>query len=76
MTEDQSYASQAAQRTGLPAVDAVLDAVDQAVGLPAEEQVAVFERAHEQLRRALDAPADAQTDVRTDGTTSPSGEPA
>ncbi|MDH2415565.1 hypothetical protein [Nocardioides sp. CER19] len=58
MSEDQSYDSQEPVRTGVPAVDAVLDAVEQAAELPADEQVAVFERAHEQLRRALDGRAD------------------
>ena len=57
MTEEQ-YDSQGPERTGVPSVDAVLDEVDAAAGLPADEQVAVFERAHEQLRRALDGQAD------------------
>ena len=57
MTEERTYERQESQepeRTGVPAVDAVLDEVDAAAGLPVEEQVAVFERAHEGLRRALD----------------------
>ena len=58
MTEDQTYGGADPVRTGVPAVDAVLDEVDTAAGLPVDEQVAVFERAHEQLRRALDGQAD------------------
>jgi hypothetical protein len=54
MTEDETYDSQQPVRTGVPAVDAVLDEVDAAAELPVEEQVDVFERAHEELRRALD----------------------
>ncbi|HEY0889297.1 MAG TPA: hypothetical protein VGE38_06780 [Nocardioides sp.] len=41
--------------TGVPEVDAVLAAVDDLDTLPVAEHVAVFERAQEQLRRALDA---------------------
>jgi hypothetical protein len=58
MTDEQSFDSEPAERTGVPAVDAVLDEVHAAAELPVDEQVAVFERAHEQLRRALDGPAD------------------
>jgi hypothetical protein len=54
MTEDQTYDSQEPVRTGVPAVDAVLDEVDAGTHLPVNEQVAVFERAQEQLRQALD----------------------
>jgi len=42
-------------RTGDEAVDAVLDELGDLDGTPVDEHVAVFERAHEQLRRALDA---------------------
>jgi len=58
MTEEQPYDSERPERTGVPAVDAVLDAVEAAAGLPVDEQVAVFEQAHEQLRRVLDGRAD------------------
>jgi hypothetical protein len=58
MTEDQTYEGQQPERTGVPAVDAVLDEVDAAAALPVDEQVAVFERAHEQLRGALDGQSD------------------
>lgn len=45
-------------RTGVPAVDAVLDAVDSLGSRPLEEHSRVFESAHDQLRRALDAAAE------------------
>lgn len=45
----------ATERTGVPAVDAVLEAVESVGTLPVEEHVRVYEMAHEQLRRALDA---------------------
>lgn len=50
MTEDA-----ATERTGDPAVDAVLAEVESVGLLPVAEQVAVYERAHDRLRRALDA---------------------
>ena len=43
--------------TGNAAVDGVLSSLDALADLPVAEHVAVFERAHEQLRAALDAPA-------------------
>ena len=43
------------ERTGVPAVDRVLSEIESVGTLPVAERVAVFERAHEQLRRALDA---------------------
>ena len=58
MTEEQTYDGHDPARTGVPAVDAVLDEADAAADLPVDEHVAVFERAHEQLRRALDGQAD------------------
>jgi hypothetical protein len=45
-------------RTGVPAVDDVLAAVESLDADDPGTHVAVFEQAHEQLRRALDAPAD------------------
>lgn len=42
--------------TGLPAVDEVVQRVLQLADRPVAEHVEVFERAQEQLRRALDAP--------------------
>ena len=41
--------------TGVDAVDRVLADVAAAIGSPLSEHVQVFEQAHEQLRRALDA---------------------
>ncbi|MFT4263361.1 MAG: hypothetical protein QM572_08270 [Nocardioides sp.] len=41
-------------RTGVALVDSILESVEAAAELPLEEQVGVFERAHDQLRRALD----------------------
>lgn len=46
-------------RTGVEDVDAVLQSVEDLESRPVEEHVAVFETAHEQLRRALDGRADA-----------------
>ena len=60
--------------TGVAAVDQVLREVEAVHDLPLEEQLAAFERAHEALRLALDAPA---TDAPATGapTTEP-GNPA
>ena len=44
-------------RTGNVAVDAVLASLEGLEDRPVSEHVEVFEHAHEQLRRALDAPA-------------------
>ena len=43
------------ESTGVPAVDEVLQRVSEVAERPVSEHVEVFERAHEQLRRALDA---------------------
>jgi hypothetical protein len=45
-------------RTGNEAVDRVLESLDALDDVPVDEHVAVFERAHEQLRAALDSPRD------------------
>lgn len=45
-------------RTGVGAVDAVLVAVEQLDDVAVSEHAAVYEQAHDALRRALDAPAD------------------
>ena len=64
MSEDQAHGTQepdsgAAEpeqvRTGVDSVDAVIAAVEELEERPIEEHVGVFETAHEQLRRALDA---------------------
>lgn len=49
------HASSPLERTGVPSVDEVLDRVEGADDLPVDDHVAVFERAHEDLRRALDS---------------------
>jgi hypothetical protein len=41
--------------TGVPAVDEMLREVDDLAGVPLEEHLGRFERAHETLRSALDA---------------------
>jgi hypothetical protein len=46
-------------RTGHEGVDAVLTEVEGLAGLEVAEHVAVFERAHDTLRRALDVGTDA-----------------
>lgn len=51
MTED---APEPMPQTGVPAVDAVLEDVDAVSERPVDEHVAVFEDAHQRLRRALD----------------------
>jgi hypothetical protein len=43
--------------TGVAEVDAVLSSLDGLADSPVSEHVAVFESAHERLRRALDAPS-------------------
>jgi hypothetical protein len=43
--------------TGTGEVDAVLASLDTLPERPVAEHVAVFEQAHERLRRALDAPS-------------------
>lgn len=43
------------ESTGVDAVDRVLAEVAAVADAPVSDHVAVFERAHEQLRRALDA---------------------
>ena len=48
------------ESTGVPAVDEVLERVSRLAQRPVSEHVEVFERAHEQLRRALDAQPAAQ----------------
>lgn len=43
------------ERTGVPAVDRVLSTVESVGEHPLGERVAIFDRAHDELRRALDA---------------------
>ena len=44
--------------TGIPEVDSVLTSLDGLADQPVADHVAVFEQAHDRLRRALDAPSD------------------
>lgn len=52
------------ESTGVEAVDRVLAEVAALSDSPVEQHVEVFERAHDQLRRALDSQPDATADVR------------
>ncbi len=52
-----------AETTGVASVDRVLAEVAAVADGPVSEHVQVFERAHEQLRRALDAPPGPVPDV-------------
>ncbi len=55
MTEAQTTAPDPDQvRTGVPEVDAVLESVEALDGTDVAGHAAVFESAHDQLRRALD----------------------
>jgi len=65
MTEDQPIqdSADAVQesadepiRTGVERVDAVIDAVSGLTERPVDEHVAVYEDAHDELRRTLDSP--------------------
>jgi len=67
MTEEQTHdetgavdGPQAAEpvRTGVERVDAVIDEVSGLADRPVDEHLAVFEAAHDELRRTLDAPPD------------------
>ena len=50
------------ESTGVVAVDEVLQHVSRLADRPVAEHVEVFERAHEQLRRALDAQPEVHPD--------------
>lgn len=60
MTESEFAPEQGTEqvRTGIPEVDQVIAAVDALAEQPLEGHAEVFGTAHEQLRRALDVPAD------------------
>lgn len=55
---DESLDAHTDEHTGMAEVDAVLASLDGLGGRPVAEHVAVFEQAHDRLRRALDAPSD------------------
>ena len=50
------------ETTGIAAVDQVLADVAAVADRPVSDHVGVFERAHDQLRRALDAQPESATD--------------
>jgi hypothetical protein len=52
------------ESTGVEAVDRVLAEVAALADQPVDQHVQVFERAHDQLRRALDAQPDPSGDGR------------
>ena len=54
MSEEPEIPEDEPVRTGVERVDAVVVKVEGLAQRPVEEHVAVFENAHEQLRRALD----------------------
>jgi len=54
MSEESDVREDEPVRTGLERVDAVIRDIESLDGRPVEEHVAAFERAHEELRRALD----------------------
>jgi hypothetical protein len=65
MMEQQTYGEPSGEdrpeepvRTGVERVDAVIDRVVGVLDRPIDEHVAVFESAHDELRRTLDAPPD------------------
>ena len=59
-----------AEGTGHPAVDAVLASLEGLEDMPVHDHVAVFESAHDSLRRALDQAGDEATAGEA-----PAGEP-
>lgn len=54
-TSDVTEVDAASERTGVPEVDGVLAEIESVGELPVADRVQVFERAHDRLRRALDA---------------------
>ena len=59
--DDSAYSGRdeaTVEHTGMAEVDAVLASLDGLADRPVAEHVAVFEQAHDRLRRALDAPSD------------------
>jgi hypothetical protein len=62
-TDDADRSTPGTETTGVDAVDRVLAEVAAVTGAPVGDHVQVFERAHDQLRRALDAPAESVADA-------------
>jgi hypothetical protein len=59
---DELAAEDAPMRTGVPSVDGVLSEIDELDELPLDQHLAAFERAHDTLRSALDAPTEPAAD--------------
>jgi len=57
---------QLSETTGVASVDQVLTDVVAVADRPVSDHVEVFERAHDQLRRALDAPPEPPADGEQD----------
>jgi hypothetical protein len=58
--EAVDHGSDLTPTTGHPAVDEVLRSLDDLDGRPVDEHVAAFEKAHEELRRALSSAGEDQ----------------
>lgn len=58
VTDEAEQAANEPIRTGVERVDAVVDAVAGLEDRPVDEHVAVFESAHDELRRTLDSQPD------------------
>jgi len=67
MTETGAEQPEGPAQTGVASVEEVLASVEALAGRPLEEHVQVFERAHEQLRRALDVSPDVAPSVPRPG---------
>lgn len=61
-SDEQAPDALAEARTGDARVDGVLDLLADLEGRPVAEHVAVFEKAHDELRTALDARPDGHQD--------------
>ena len=59
---DELAAEDAPMRTDVPSVDGVLSEIDELDELPLDQHLAAFERAHDTLRSALDAPTEPAAD--------------
>ena len=62
-TDNYDRSTPGTETTGVEAVDRVLAEGAAVAGAPVGDHVQVFERAHDQLRRALDAPAEPVADA-------------
>ncbi len=62
LTDMDQQDFEASEPTGIAAVDEVVRQVSDVTNQPVADHVQVFERAHEQLRRALDALPEADSE--------------